>query len=345
MTNETEYVLFEKYKILSQQFTKYAGIPLYVICLYGTVMNMIMFGQRIYRHRSGSLYLLIASVCDLIHLNIGPLPNILQYGFHYDWAISSVIFCKIKSYFVYIITAISATLTILANVNQYILSSKKNKRWKYSSRIIAIRCICLTIIIWFITSIPIAFCYTRYYHSLETEQLICSNPLQDIFCFVIQIFYTCLFNGFLQPFLMMFFGICTYKNIHQIHQRSLLKSNQIRQINYQMALMLILQSIKSSFASLPFALFNCYLLITMKNYKSLLYQTKENLVGQIVYFLFWSNYTSFFIYIYSSNIFKDQWKKIMKKIFCCLYEKRHRQSNYRIQLKRMNIVQSIVNSN
>jgi hypothetical protein len=304
-----------------------------------------MFGQRIYRHRSGSLYLLTASICDFIHLEIGPLPNILQYGFDYDWNTSSIIFCKTKSYFVFVITAISATLTSLANINQYILSSKKNKRWKYSSKIIAIRCIYLTIIISFIISIPIAFCYTRHYHSSENEQLICSNPLQSTFCFVIQIIYTCLFNGFLHPFLMIIFGICTYKNIHHIQQRSLVKSNRIRQINYQMSLMLILQSIKSIFTSLPFAIFNFYLLITMKNSKSLLYQVKENLISQIIYFLFWSNYTSFFVYIYSSNIFKDQWKKTMKKIFCCRFGKKHRHSNYQTQLKKMIIVQSIVKPN
>ena len=304
---------------------------------------MLMFSKRIYRYRSGSLYLLVASICDFIHLNLGPLTNILQYGFRYDWTISSILYCKLKSYFVFVITAISATLTCLATFNQYILSSKKNKRWKYCSQIIAIRCTCLTIIGWFVLSIPIAFCYTRHYHSSENEQLICSNPLQGKFCFLVQILYVCVFNGFLHPFFMLYVGIRTYRNIHQIHQRSILKSTQLRQVNYQMALMLILQSIKSSFASLPFACFNCYLLITIRNNKSLLHQAKENIVGQIIYFLFWSNYTSFFVYIYSSKIFKTQWSKTMKKIFCCLYRKRHRRSIYRTPLKKMTIVRTIVN--
>ena len=50
--------------------------------------------------------------------------------------------------------------------------------------------------------------------------------------------------------------------------------------------MLILQSIKSSFASLPYSLFNCYLLITLNIQKSLLYQAKENLINQIVIYFF-----------------------------------------------------------
>jgi hypothetical protein len=341
MSNETYYAVLQKYNTFSQQLTKYAGIPLYVLCLFGTVMNMIIFGQRLYRHRSSTLYILFASVCDFMLLNIGPLSHILQYGFQSDWIISSIIFCKIKSYFVFTITAISATLTTLANINQYILSSKKNKRWKYSSKILAIRCICLTIILWFIISIPIGFCYTRYYHSSRNEELICLNPLSGIFCFLIQIIYICLFNGFLHPFLMLFFSIRTYKNIHNIHQRSLLKSTRIREVNYQMTLMLILQSIKSSFASLPFTIFNCYLLITITNSKSLLYQAKENIANQIVCFLFWSNYTSFFVYIYSSSIFKDQWKKVM----CCLSRKKSRLSHSQTQLKKMSTVQIAVNPN
>jgi hypothetical protein len=345
MANQTVDEIIEKYKSYTQQLIKYVGIPLYASCLCSTLMNMIMFGQRMYRHRSGSLYLLIASMSDFLHLNIGPLSNILQYGFAHDWTISSIIFCKIKTYFIFVIIAVSATLTTLATVNQYILSSKKNKRWKYTSKMIAIRCICLTIIIWFIIFIPIPFCYTRYYHSSENEQLVCSNPLHSTFCFLIQLCFTCLFNGFLHPTLMMFFGFCTYKNIHHIQQRSFLKSNRIRQVNYQIASMLILQSIKSSVASLPFASFNCYLLITMKNNKSLLYQAKENVIGQLVYFLFWINYTSFFVYLYSSNIFKEQWKKTMKKIFCCLYAKKQRQSCYQTELKKLNAVKSIINPN
>lgn len=91
---------------------------------------------------------------------------------------------------------------------------------------------------------------------------------------------------------MLIFGIGTYKNIHQ---KSLLKSTRLRQMNYQMTLMLILQSIKSSFTSLSYATFNFYLLITIKNKKSLSYEAKETIANQIIYFLFWSNYTSFFV--------------------------------------------------
>ena len=193
MANETEYLLAEKYKIITQQFTKYAGIFLFIICLYGTITNIIIFGHRIYRQRSGSRYLLVASICDFIHLNVGPLSNLLQYGYDYDWTINSVIYCQSKSYFVFVITAISATLTNLANINQYILSSKKPKQWKFNSRKTTLRCIYLTIISWFIISIPIPFCYTRHSHSSENEQLICSNPLKNTILFFCSNLL-CLFN-------------------------------------------------------------------------------------------------------------------------------------------------------
>lgn len=289
----------ERYKTLTEQLTKYAGIPLYIICLYGTVMNIIIFSQRIYRHRSGSLYLLVASICDALHLNVGPLTNILQYAFHFDWPIHTLLFCQTKSYLLFVIMSISATLTCLATITQYILSSKKHRRWKYTSRKIAIRCIVIISISWAIIFLPIAGCYTRYFH-----------PSRKTFCFVIEIFSVCLINGFLHPFVMLVFSLRIYRNIQQIHQRSLMKSTQIRQVNYQVSSMLVLQSIKSSFASLPYAFFNSYLLITMKTDKSLFRQAKETLIGQLLYFIFCSNYTSFFLYIYSSTIFKEQWKKL-----------------------------------
>jgi len=87
MTNVTAYVRLEKYTFIAEQLTKYVGGSLYIICLFGTVMNILTFFRPKYTRRACSLYLLIASICDLIHLNLGPLSNILQYGFHYDWNI------------------------------------------------------------------------------------------------------------------------------------------------------------------------------------------------------------------------------------------------------------------
>ena len=115
----------------------------------------------------------------------------------------------------------------------------------------------------------------------------------------------------------MLFGILIHKNVHGIYLRSQLKSVRIRKINEQLTKMLIFQSIKSTLTSIPYSIFNCYLLITLNKQKSLIEQTKENLINQIFYLLFCSNYTSFFVYIYSSMIFRNQWIKMMKKFFCC----------------------------
>jgi hypothetical protein len=316
MTNETEYKILLQYNHISHQFTKYMGVILYILCLFGTVMNILTFMQRKYNSRVCTLYLLIASICDFIHLNFGPLSNILQYGFHYDSTMNSIIYCKSKSYLVYIFTVMSASFTTLASIDRYVLSSRKITRWKFSTRSIAIRCILFITLFWLIVAIPIVFCYTRFNHYSHNEQLICSNPSRCIPCLLIQIFYTCIFNGFLPPLAMIYFGCITCLNARQLHQRSKTNSARTQQINHQLTLMLVLQSIKSSFASLPFAIFNCYLLITLNIQKSALFQAKENLVNQIVYLLFWSNYTSFFVYMSSSDIFRNQCLKAIKRLVC-----------------------------
>src|SRR4051794_31857561 len=110
MLNETEYTVTLQYNFISQQITKYAGISLYLLCLFGTGMNILTFTHETYSSRPCSLYLSIASVFDLVHLNFGSLPNILQYGFHYDWTITSIAFCKIKSYINFVFAVMSATL-------------------------------------------------------------------------------------------------------------------------------------------------------------------------------------------------------------------------------------------
>jgi hypothetical protein len=324
MTNGTEYITTQKYNHISQQFTKYAGPLLYIICLFGTIMNVLTFLQQIFKRRACSLYLLIASVCDFIHLNLGPLSNILQYGFHYDWTIKSLIYCKTKNYFDYVFLISSGTLTILASLDRYMLSCENSARWNYSCRHIGIRYIKVTIFFWVFMSIPILFCTKRSSHVSQNEQLICSNPSGYLPCYLVLIIYNCLFNGFFPPFIMMVFAFLTRYNIRHLYRRTRPKSVQGHRINQQLSSMLISQSIKSTCASIPFSIFNCYWLMTLTTSKSLLFQAKENLIHQIVYLLFWSNYTSFFVYMYSSQTFRNQWIIAIKRITCCLNTRRER---------------------
>jgi hypothetical protein len=326
MTNKTEYDLFKKYSFISQQFTIYVGISLYVVCLCGSIMNMLTLLQRTYHRRACSLYLLTASTCDFIHLNLGLLSNILQYGFHYNWTINSIGYCRTKSYLVCVLTSISATLTMLASIDRYMLSSEKIRRWNYTHRSVGIRYIKLTFIFWIVVSIPIILCYERSYHSSGNEEMICSNSCRHPLCILVQIMYICLFNGFIPPFIMMIFGLLTHNNVCRLEKRSQSKSTRIRRINEQLTLMLILQSIKSTITSIPYSIFNFYWIITMKKPKSLVHQAIENLISQIINLLFWSNYTSFFIYMYSSDIFRHQWIKTMKKIIFCSCKKQRKTS-------------------
>ena len=107
--------------------------------------------------------------------------------------------------------------------------------------------------------------------------------------------------------------------------------------------MLILQSIKSSFTSLPYTIFNCYSLITINIEKSLIYQVKENFIHQMVYLVFLSNYTSFFVYFYSSNIFRHQCLLAIKKLICCFYNDKQKRKyfNRQMELKRLTITANV----
>ncbi|CAF0781633.1 unnamed protein product [Adineta steineri] len=322
MSNETDYNNTQKYNFISQYLTQYVGSSLYVLCLCGTIMNMLTFLQQSFQRRACSLYLWIASFCDFIHLNIGLLSNILHYGFHYHWSNRSIIVCKIKNYLVYVLTIISASLTILAFINRYMMSSRQSSRWKFSNRRISIRCIIAIIFFWVIVSIPIIFCSQYGRHLSYNEQLICSISCRYSYGVIIQIIYVCLFNGFIPPVTMAIFGFLTYCNGRNLHQRSQTKSIRVRRINKQLTSMLIFQSIKSLFTSIPYSIFSCYWIFTLKKSKSLIDEAKENLVSEIVHLLFWSNYTSFLVYMCSSNVFRNQWLKAMKKVLCCRLKKK-----------------------
>ncbi len=78
--------------------------------------------------------------------------------------------------------------------------------------------------------------------------MICSNPSDNRLCFSVRVMYTCLFDGFIPPLIMMIFSLKTCNNMGHVHRRSKFKSLSARRINQQLTSMLVLQSIKSSFA-------------------------------------------------------------------------------------------------
>ena len=338
MTNETDHIIAERYYIITQKFTKYAGIGLYIICVFGTVMNVLTFSQKTYNRRATSLYLLFASLFDLAHLSPGTLSNILQYGFYYDWTINSVIYCKLKNYFVYVFTITSGTFTVFASIDRFLLSSHDPRRWNYSCRSVSKRCIKFIIIFWFIFSIPIIYCSK---HVSYASNVICSNPSKTKFCFFVRIIYSCLLDGFLPPFIMMIFGLITCYNIRHLRRSSNTRSRKSRIIHQQMSVMLILQATKSTITSFPISIFNTYRLITIETNKTLLHQAKEHLVMQIVYLLFWSNYTSFFVYIYSSDVFRNQWIQLMKNFLHCCYGNERYHYSQQIKLERLETIQNL----
>ena len=93
---------------------------------------------------------------------------------------------------------------------------------------------------------------------------------------------------------MTIFGYLTHKNVRQLRERSENKSIRIRRINQQLASMLVLQSVKSTFASIPYSIFNCYWLKTM-------YYEK-------IFFIRWFIYSSgviiqVFLFIFIRQIF------------------------------------------
>ena len=313
---------FQKYNFISEQYTKYVGSFLYIMCLCGSLMNILTFLQRTYNRRACSLYLLVSSTCDFIHLNIGLLTTIVQYSFHYNLTINSITYYRIKNYLVYVFMIISATLTTLAGIDRYMLSSEKSARWNYSRRSVGIRNIKLTIFFWIVMSIPVIFCSEHSYHSFEINQITCSNLCQSVLCILVRIIYICLLNGFVPPLIMMIFGLLTCNNARRLYQRSQSKSTRVRQINQHLTSMLILQSIQSTIISTPYSIFHFYRIVTVNKSKTLRHQAIDNLINQIVELLFWSNYTSFYIYIYSSDIFRNRWIKTMKKIIFCTCKKR-----------------------
>jgi hypothetical protein len=303
--------------IVTQQINRYGTIFLLLFGVIGNLLNCLVFTRQTVRTNPCAVYFLAASSVNLIVFLAAFIPGIID-----GWSskadlketISSL--CQFTLVILFTSRSIAAWMIAFATIDRYLVSSSNIHRRQMSNLKNTYRCIIFICILSFIGWIPIIFC---------SDANIVRTPLKCFpksnACFLYANVAQALIMIIIPVILMLIFGFCTIRNIHQTRQVAPTRSNEQptisrnRRSENSLTKMLFIQVLVLTLLTLPFGMTTFYMCITFYQDKSLVESAVENFLFNLFFLVaFIPNCISFFLFTLSGSLFRKTFVDIGKRI-------------------------------
>ncbi|CAF1423718.1 unnamed protein product [Adineta ricciae] len=285
--------------------TRYGMSTFLVLGVIGNLINVLMFARRESLRNSCSLYLLTASIINILSILWGIIPSLYILD-HTDPSTYSVVYCKLRLYTIHTILMIGRSLMVVACFDRYALCSHSNRLRLFCQTKIAIRVSLAHLIIWPLVTIHIPFLQ-------QYIQNRCYMPgINDI----IYASYSTVVAGILPPVLMSIFSILTMR-----HRRELLTRLNAAGVNTKrdnaFMTMLVSQVIIYVITTGMYPAMTLYLSIIDGRAKSIGQQQIETFLNFIAgsFLIYLNPASTFFIYFLAAKTFRRDCKDTFIKQF------------------------------
>ncbi|CAF1567885.1 unnamed protein product [Adineta steineri] len=288
--------------IIAQQLMIYGGIFEGVVGLIGNGINILVFSSvQQYRRTPTGFYFLIASVFNISYLIINLPFRILIAGFGNDITTTSLLYCKIRPFFLTTLCLISLNCSCLATIDQFFTTSQNAWIRNLSSIKWSHRIIVFVILIWCLHGIPFLI-----YFNISPITHLCISTSTHLAIYFPAIYILTL-NCVIPAAIMILFGYLAYNNIQKT--RVLVQ----HQVDRQLTRMVLINVLLVITSYVPYGIDNSYLLITSDFIKDKNRLLLENLFGVIVSLLCYSYFAaSCYMFLISSSRFR---REVKEKLF------------------------------
>ncbi|CAF1021634.1 unnamed protein product [Didymodactylos carnosus] len=288
--------------------TRCGLVPILILGGIGNILNILVFNRKVLRFTSCSVYLLAASVVNLLSLSFGIIPSIYTIN-RINPDTYSMIYCKLGLYFLHASLMMGRSYLVLACIDRCTLCSPVSKIRDFSQIKVARRLVPAVIIIWFI--IP---AHIPTFNTIQNRQ--CLRPGSYDLIYSI---YSLIVAGLLPPVMMGIATILTYKNLRQIRQRinpvRMIDSSRvrIRQRDYQIMIMLMAQVIVYVISTLAYPVDVFYGALTRHVVKSAEEQAVEKFCSFMAggFLIYLDTASSFYVYYFTSTTFRHDVQRLM----------------------------------
>ena len=142
------------YTFILNQFTLYVGSSFLIAGVLGNLINVGVFYKNNIRNPS-TLLLFLASCFNILFISVGLLTRICAAGLNVDVASNNLSWCKARFYLLQLWALSSISCNCYATIDQYFVSSQREKLRRLSNISITVKVICILFLIWIVYSIPL----------------------------------------------------------------------------------------------------------------------------------------------------------------------------------------------
>jgi hypothetical protein len=290
---------------IAAEIAKVVLITFIILGTIGNVLNLVIFARPILLRSPCTLYLIAASIDNILVIYSSLLTRLLASGFYYDITILSDFLCKFRYYPGYIFLAVSPYFYALACFDRYCSSSTSSTRRLWSNKKLAKRLIIGAIVLATVLYVHMAIFFER--KPSGSSYTCYTRP--GVYNTFYRIFYLIVYC-FLPSFCMALLCILTLKNIRrqarQIGVALATGSEGHRRLDRHMIRMLFSQILTQFFCILPFATIS--LLSLCMNSTTIIF----SFFNQITILpLFVSYAISFYVFTMSSRIYRKELLKFI----------------------------------
>jgi hypothetical protein len=290
---------------IALQATRIVLISFIILGTIGNVLNLLIFTRRTLLQSSCTLYLIAASIDNILVIYTSLLTRLLAGGFSDDVTTISNFMCKLRYYAGYVFFAVSPYFCVLACFDRYCSSSTSVTRRSWCNKKIAKRLIIAAIILACILYLHMAIFFQL---NISGTSVSCYTQ-PGAYSLFYRLFYLVIYC-LLPSVSMGVLCILTLNNILQHARRirpALATGNDsLRRIDHQMIRMLFLQVFTQLLCVLPFAILNLVALFI--DTTTIIYTFFSQI---FILPLFVSYTTSFYVFTLSSRIYRKELMQII----------------------------------
>lgn len=270
---------------IAQKLNIYCGTFLFLAGVLGGILNILVFlSLKTFRENSCAFYLTVMSFVNLGQLFTGLLTRIVISGFDIDWTLTSVVYCKFRSFFLQFCISTSFSCICLATIDQF-LATCSNRRWQQYCHIRVAQVLTgLFITIWILHGIP----YLLYYQHIvlpNSNRVLCATAIQALQTYSYYI-YSIFFVGAFPIIVTIVFGSLAYRNVRQMRYRTVPLVR--RELEKQLTMMILIQGFFNVWFLIPYVVTSVLAFTT--------YLTRDAAISTVLFFA--NNVTLLIYYLY-----------------------------------------------
>jgi hypothetical protein len=228
----------------------YIGYFILITGLIGNLVNVLVFTQlKIFRRKPSAFYLTAASIVDCCQLIVSTAIRVTTSAFGFDPTRTSLVWCKLRIYFIQVATITSTTTICFAGIDQYLSACYYAHLRIISTFKLAQQLISILLVF-------AALCGISFPIFYEIRPNSGCSVYHQIFNYYYSFVHLCIIVGLLPIIISSLFSLLAYQNVRRIVRLQMAIVR--RRLDRQLTAMILVRVALFVVTTLPFVVIRIY---------------------------------------------------------------------------------------